>query len=202
MNSALIYGHSQAEPTGMGDDMLKALKAKGVKVTRVGRHGYNDAKLLSNTDELGDVSGYDHVFLYAGGNSDKPTPKDLRKLVQYFGGDRSTVVLSPVNLGGEGARAPEVRRPVNAGNRAGVEDIVKVYEVEAPASSFKRDGIHLKSGSPESKALVESILTDLSESKPSASSAPPDGSSSPQAGSPALLWVLALVALVVVLRRR
>lgn len=191
MKRALVYGHSQAQPTGMGDDMVKALKARGVKVDRLGLQGRNDAKLLAESDQLGDLSGYDRVFLYAGGNNDKPSPDDLRKLVEHFGASRTTVILSPVNTDGQGSRSPEVRRPISVANRAGVQDLVTAYEIEAPGSSFKPDGIHLRAGSPEGKALVERILTDLGAG----------GAPAGAGGSSTLLLVLAAVLGLYLLRR-
>jgi hypothetical protein len=38
----LIYGHSQSQPTGMGDDMVKALGKAKVSVKRLGLQGRND----------------------------------------------------------------------------------------------------------------------------------------------------------------
>lgn len=165
LRTALIYGHSQAQPTGMGDDLLAALMSKNVAVKRVGLQGRGDAALLAEAPgALGDVSGYDKVFLFAGGNSMVQTAADLRKLVEYFGPKRTVVILSPVNLDRDAASVSSLQAR-NEGNRKGIEDLVPVYSVEAHKGSFKDDGIHMRAGSPESVAVAKKVLDDLGGTK-------------------------------------
>ena len=165
LRTALIYGHSQAQPTGMGDDLLAALAGKNVVVKRVGLQGRGDADLLAEAPgALGDVSDYDRVFLFAGGNSMVQTAADLRKLVEYFGPKRTVVILSPVNLDRDASTVASLQSR-NEGNRKGIEDLVPVYSVQAHKDSFKADGIHMRAGSPESVALAKQVIEDLSSSK-------------------------------------
>jgi len=144
----------------MGDDLLAALKAAGVQVSRVGRHGKNDKQLLVLAPDLGDVSGYDRVFLFCGGNSDKPQVKDTRALIEYFGASRVVAVLPPINTSRDAdvVQAAFARRDAN---KEGIADLVPVYAVTANGDEFKADEIHMRPGTPTSKALAARIVADL-----------------------------------------
>lgn len=160
IRSALIYGHSQAEPTGMGDDLVAALKAAGVQVSRVGRHGKNDKQLLALAPDLGDVSVYDRVFLFCGGNSDKPQWQNTRKLIQYFGASRVIAILPPINTSRNAdivAAARERRRA----NTEGIADLVRVYAIDAGGDEFKGDEVHMRPGTPTSKALAARLVAEM-----------------------------------------
>ncbi len=165
MPKALVYGHSQAQPTGMGDDLVKALHLRGWQVSRTGLQGRNDRRLLAEASALGDIAGHDLVFLYAGGNSDRPSVRSLRALVQHFGPHRTIVILPPINVDGP----PELvvtLRTRNRGNREGIADLVKVYDLEAPGAAFKPDGRHMRAGTPAGAALVAQILRDIAIETP------------------------------------
>lgn len=157
---ALIYGHSQAQPTGMGDDMVNALKKRKVEVKRLGLQGRNDKQLLKESDKLGDVSGFDLVFLYCGGNdSDRA---DTLKLVEHFGPKRVVAILPPINLDRVVDIPNEQRIAKQQNYQAAVQKLAPTYRLEGGrAADFKKDKIHLRSGTAVGKALVEKILTDL-----------------------------------------
>lgn len=53
---ALVFGHSQAQPTGMGDDLVHALALRGWQVSRTGLQGRNDRRLLAEVGVLGDIA--------------------------------------------------------------------------------------------------------------------------------------------------
>ena len=158
--TALVYGHSQAEPWGMGDAMVDALKARGVKVTRIAKRGRNDKGLLKEVASVGDPAKYDRVFLYAGGNSDVPMLDSLRALITHLGPAKTVVILSPLNVDRDPERVATLRKR-NEGNREGVKDLAPVYTVEAGNPSFSGDRIHMKAKAPENLALVAKILSDL-----------------------------------------
>lgn len=152
---ALIYGHSQSG--GMGLDVEKLLKQKGFTVVRETKVGYTDRRLVSYLPNV--PSGpYDRVYLYVGGNSDVPDVKNIRALIEHFGASRTVVVLGPVNLD-HAERAPTLQAR-NAGNRAGVADLVRVYDLQAGQSAFWPDKLHVKPGVPESKRLAEQIVAE------------------------------------------
>lgn len=140
----LIYGHSQSG--GMGLDFQKQLKKAGHTVDRVTKVGWNDAKLLSNIPSLGDVSKYDGVYFFGGGNNDKPTPDTLLKIVDSLGGkDKVMVILPPYN---DSKESPDVMTdPTTKGfaNQKALENNgVTVFRRLFPSDAFWPDKIHLK----------------------------------------------------------
>jgi hypothetical protein len=141
----------------MGDDLVAALQARGYTVDRLGLQGRNDAQLLDQSDQLDDLSRYDRVFLYAGGNSDLPSVPDLRALIDHFGASRTVVILPPVNVDRPPAKVA-AQRAKNAANAAGIIDLVPVYGIELPGSNFKSDSIHLRPGTPAGRDYVAGIL--------------------------------------------
>lgn len=196
---AVVYGHSQAQPTGMGDDMVAGLKKRGYSVNRVGLQGKNDKGLLDNIDVLGDISDADRVFLYAGGNSDKPTVNDLRALIQALGPDRTTVILPPVNLD-RPTSAVVKQQAKNASNKAGIQDLVPVYTVAGHAADFKADSIHMRAGTAISKQLVNTILdapapqgSDLGDATDSTGDAADTDTAPTDESDYTLLWLVVAV---------
>ena len=190
--NALVYGHSQAQPTGMGDDMVAALKKRKIKVTRLGLQGRSDKALIKESGKLGDVSGFDLVFLYCGGNNS--TREDTLKLVEHFGPKRVVAILPPINLDRDVGTPNEQRIANQQSYQATVQTLAPTYRLEGGrAADFKKDQIHLRSGTAAGKALVEKILTDLGVGAVSGGSAP---AGSPASASPAGLPTpgLALVA--------
>ena len=137
--------------------MVAELKTRGYTVKRVGLQGRNDKQLLAEVGTLGDVSDADKVYLYCGGNSSKPTVADIRKLIEYFGADRTTVILPPVNLDRDTADVVKLQAK-NTSNKAGIQDLVPVYTVAGHAADFKPDTYHMKAGTAVGKAFVKSIL--------------------------------------------
>ena len=158
---ALVYGHSQSG--GMGLDLAKALAKAGIDVERVTHVGYTDKKLINARKDI--KSGpFDLVFLYAGGNSNKPTPNDIVELARTFPSARVSVVLPPVNVDRD-AQAVAALREKNAGNKAGVSAAgLKVYTVEAHASDFWPDKIHMRPKSAASVELANKIVADATGS--------------------------------------
>lgn len=153
----LIYGHSQSE--GMGLDVERLLKQAGFSVTRVTKRGYNDRRLVRDVPTL-PAGPWDRVILYAGGNSDTPSVGAIRELIGAFGADRTVVVLPPVNV--DNPERVNIGRAKNAGNVAGISDLVRVYAIEADQRSFYPDKIHMKPGCPPSKELAGRIVSDVS----------------------------------------
>jgi len=155
---ALIFGHSQSG--GMGLDLEAALKARGWAVKRSTIVGANDAKLVSLVPEVADyAASADRVFLYGGGNSESPSVDDLRALVVALGAGKTVLVLPPVNV--DDPNRAEMVRAKNAGNAAALHELVPVYAVEGPSSSFQADKIHMRPGCPESVGLASKIVQEL-----------------------------------------
>ena len=168
MPSALIYGHSQSG--GMGLDLDKALRKRGWKVSRTTRVGWNDGKLLANLDDVeAEAAAASRVYLYGGGNSDKPSVKQLRELVQALGPSKTVLILPPVNLDRD-ADDVAAQRAKNKGNADGLADLVPVFQLEAAGSNFWPDKIHMRPGSPTSLAAAEQLVQPL---EPSAGGAAP-----------------------------
>lgn len=158
MPSALIFGHSQSG--GMGLDLEAALKARKWSVKRSTNVGANDAKLVGLVPTVADAAAEaDRIYLYGGGNSEKPSVDDLRALVVALGAGKLTLILPPVNVD-DPSRADMVRAK-NAGNAAGLRELVPVLAVEGPSSSFQPDGIHMRPGCPESAGLAARLMQDL-----------------------------------------
>lgn len=201
--TALIYGHSQAEPWGMGDAMVDALKARGVKVTRIAKRGRNDKGLLKEVGSVGDPAKYERVFLYAGGNSDVPMLDSLRALINHLGPSKTVLILSPLNVDRDPERVATLRKR-NEGNRDGVKDLVPVYIVEAGNASFSGDKIHMKAKAPENLALVQKILADLDgvPSQPEAPIQPAQGAGGGMPLGTILLVAGAALAGILLARRK
>lgn len=159
MPSALIYGHSQSG--GMGLDLEKALRKRGWKVSRTTRVGWNDGKLLVNVDDVQvQADAADRVYLYGGGNSDKPSVKPLRELVQALGAAKTVLILPPVNTDRD-ADDVAAQRLKNKGNADGLADLVPVVQVEASGDNFWGDKIHMRPGSPQSLAVADQLVQPL-----------------------------------------
>lgn len=160
----LIYGHSQAEPTGMGDDMVNALKKRKIEVKRVGRHSYNDKMLLDEVAKnVGDISGYDKVYLYAAGNNSKES--DTKNLINYFiagtGGDKVVFILPPLNSDREvKGMTLDQRRKALADKVEKISEMVPCYSIESTGSDFKKDEVHMRAGTDTGKKFVEKILSE------------------------------------------
>lgn len=194
----LIYGHSQAQPTGMGDDMMAALKKRKIKATRLGLQGRSDKALLKESDKLGDVRGFDLVILYCGGNNS--TREDTLKLVEHFGPKRTVAVLPPINLDRIVDIPNEQRIAKQKDYQATVQKLVPTYRLEnGRAGDFKKDQIHLRSGTAIGKALAEKILTDLGVGAVSGGSAPMGGPAGALPAGPPASGMLAVIAAVGVL---
>ena len=164
LRSALVYGHSQAQPSGMGDDMVAALKKRKVKVKRVGLQGRNDGGLLREYDKqgLGDPSQYDAVFLYGYGNDS--TREQTKKLVAFLGPERTVLIIPPINLDRvvKGMTTEERLERQKQRVRELPEELgIPVYGIWGYAKDFKSDDVHMLPGSQVSKDLVEQILSDL-----------------------------------------
>lgn len=166
MPSALLYGHSQTG--GMGIDQEKALKSAGFTTSRVVHNGKNDAALLALTSDLTEKqANADRVFLYAGGNSDASTVPEITALIDYFGPERVTVILPPVNQGRDDDKIAAQR----AKNAANVEGLalqsdtrnVRVYSIEAPYDQFSSntDHVHLAAGSQASKDFAQRVIDEM-----------------------------------------
>lgn len=148
-----VYGNSQAEPTGMGDDLVAELKKRKVEVKRIGLHGRDDAALLEEAKSIGDPADYDKIVLYCGGNNSK-VPQTI-KLIQYFGADKCIAVLPPINIdkvpirvlpGGTAAYSAEIKK------------LVPVFHItEGHADDFKSDGVHLKPKTEVSQDMAKKI---------------------------------------------
>lgn len=168
MPSALLFGHSQTG--GMGIDLANALKNAGYSVSRVVHNGAHDSQLVSFLSDLSDKqAASDKVFLYAGGNSDDPSVPDITALINYFGADRCTVILPPVNQGRDPAKIA-AQRIKNDGNKAGLQaqdstKNVRIYAIEADWDQFtaNTDHVHLRAGSPASVALANQIVAEIDQ---------------------------------------
>lgn len=158
----LIYGHSQAQPTGLADDMVKALGKLKVKVTRVGIAGKNDGQLLSLLDNrVGDISGYDRILLYGYGNSS--TRPQTHKLLTHLGKSRTVLVIPPINLDREGVGPPEPRLEAQKRRlRELPEEFgVPVFGIWGYRKDFRQDQIHMRPGTAPGKVLVEDLLVAI-----------------------------------------
>lgn len=191
----LIYGHSQAQPTGMGDDLVAALKKAKVEVKRLGLQGRNDKQLVEQSGQLGDTSGFDRVVLYCAGNNSKLN--DTLGLIKHFGEQRVIVVMPPLNVDRVVAgKTLEQRREEWANYRNALSMVVPVVQLEGTKADFKKDEIHLKSGTAAGKAfaqnLVEYILGAAPAAPPVQPAAPPAATAG---GGSTLLTVLGVVGL-------
>lgn len=156
----LIYGHSQSQPTGMGDDLVAALKKLKVQNKRLGLQGRSDKALLAEVGKLGNVSGFDRVVLYCGGNNS--TIPDTIKLINHFGAQRVTAVLPPMNVDRTVPNMTlEQRREHAAAYREAIKPLVPVFQIEGHAADFKKDEIHLRSGTAIGKDLAQKLLENL-----------------------------------------
>lgn len=158
---ALLYGHSQTG--GMGIDLSAALQARGWKVKRVVHNGADDGELLALLPAVGDLAGFDRVWLYGGGNSDAPTVASLKKLVQALGAKRTVLILPPINVDRDPAKLA-AQTAKNTGNQAGLESLVPVVQNRANASEFSADSIHMRAGSAASKAAAQEAIAAASGS--------------------------------------
>jgi hypothetical protein len=196
----LIYGHSQAQPTGMGDDLVAALKKAKVEVKRLGLQGRNDKQLVEQSGQLGDTSGFDRVVLYCAGNNSKLN--DTLGLIQHFGEKRVIVVMPPLNVDRVVAgKTLDQRREEWANYRNALSMVVPVVQLEGTKADFKKDEIHLKAGTAAGKAfaqtLSEYILGSAPASPPAAATA--GGSSNVLLGG---LGIIGLVGVVYWVLRR
>lgn len=160
----VIYGHSQAQPTGMGDDMVSALKKRKIEVKRVGRQSYDDARLLKEVEQhLGDVAVFNKAILYGQGNSSKD--EDTIKLVNYFqnkiGKDNVVFIMPPINRDRDGAAPIEQRRKKRSDYMEILSKTTPVYSIEGGKSEFKKDQVHMRSGTKIGKEFAEKILDDM-----------------------------------------
>jgi hypothetical protein len=195
----LIYGHSQAQPTGMGDDMVKALGKLKVGVKRVGIQGKNDGQLLKLLpDRVGDISGYDKVLLYGYGNDS--TKEQTQKLVQYLGPQRTILIIPPINLDRvvEGT-TPEARLERQKQRVVELKALlgIPVYGIWGYKKDFKSDIIHMRPGSQAGAALVPYLLAELGLQTP-----PPDVQEGSALGSVLLVAGAALVGFMLARRNR
>jgi LPXTG-motif cell wall-anchored protein len=159
--NVLIYGHSQAQPTGMGDDMVKALGKAKVKVKRLGLQGRNDGGLLKEIDKLGDISGYDKVLLYGYGNDS--TREQTQKLLAHLGPQRTILIVPPINLDRPNVGEPGPRIEAQKKRVRELSELLKipVFGIWGGAKDFKSDKIHMRSGSGAGKPLVQRLLAEL-----------------------------------------
>jgi hypothetical protein len=141
--TALVFGHSQT--AGMGKDLESKLKSLGFTVTRDPHIGANDSALISFATPHTNKN-WSKVFLFAGGNSTRASAGDINTLIDMFGREKVVVILPPIHVGSD--RETMVRTK-NQANKAGISPIPAII-VEAGPASFMRDGIHMKSGTPES----------------------------------------------------
>jgi hypothetical protein len=164
-----IYGHSQAQPTGMGDDLIAELKKRKITTHRVGLQGRSDAGLMKEIDKLGDVSDCDKIVLYCGGNDSKIP--DTIKLIQHFGSKRVIAVLPPINLDRLSAGNTNEQKLEKSKNyQAALRGMVQVFQItNGKSSDFKKDEIHLRSGTVIGKNIAVKIA-DAVEGKFSISS--------------------------------
>lgn len=163
LKNVLVYGHSQAQPSGMGDDMVAALKAKGVKFKRVGLQGRNDGGLLQEYADqgLGDPAQYDTIFLYGHGNNS--TEAQTQKLVAFLGPERTVLVLPPVNVDRVVPDATAEQRLAKQKQRLDTFPGllgVPVYGIWGNAQDFKNDEVHMRPGTKVGKGLVARMLQD------------------------------------------
>ena len=146
----------------MGLDVVAALKKRGYEVTRKTYNGFSDAKLVNAAADLPDPQTFSLVVLFGGASNPGPTPTTLLKLVNYFGGpSKVRVVLPPYNMAKESPNVmtdPSTKGWVNsqALEKAGV----LCYRVTAPGNEIT-DGVHLRQGSPVSRAVAEQVTSGL-----------------------------------------
>lgn len=158
----LIYGHSQSQPTGMGDDMVKALGKAKVSVKRVGIHSMNDGQLLKLIPErVGDISGYDRILLYGHGNNS--TREQTQKLVAHLGPQRTILIVPPINLDRPNVGEPGPRLEMQKKRVKELSELIgiPVFGIWGGAKDFKSDKIHMRSGSEAGKPLVQRLLAEL-----------------------------------------
>jgi hypothetical protein len=157
----LIYGHSQAQPTGMGDDMVKALGKAKVSVKRLGLQGRNDGGLLNEIGKLGDIGGYDKVLLYGYGNDSKR--EQTQKLLAHLGPQRTILIVPPINLDRPNVGEPGPRIEAQKKRVTELSELlgIPVFGIWGGAKDFKSDKIHMRSGSEAGKPLVQRLLAEL-----------------------------------------
>jgi hypothetical protein len=157
----LIYGHSQAQPTGMGDDMVKALGKAKVSVKRLGLQGRNDGGLLNEIGKLGDIGGYDKVLLYGYGNDSKR--EQTQKLLAHLGPQRTILIVPPINLDRPNVGEPGPRIEAQKKRVKELSELlgIPVFGIWGGAKDFKSDKIHMRSGSEAGKPLVQRLLAEL-----------------------------------------
>jgi|688.fasta_scaffold128657_2 hypothetical protein len=157
----LIYGHSQSQPTGMGDDMVKALGKAKVSVKRLGLQGRNDGGLLNEIGKLGDIGGYDKVLLYGYGNDSKR--EQTQKLLAHLGPQRTILIVPPINLDRPNVGEPGPRIEAQKKRVKELSELlgIPVFGIWGGAKDFKSDKIHMRSGSEAGKPLVQRLLAEL-----------------------------------------
>ena len=162
-----IYGHSQAQPTGMGDDLIAELKRRKISVHRLGLQGRSDSGLMKEIDKLGSVSDCDKIVLYCGGNDSKIP--DTIKLIQHFGAKRVVAVLPPINLDRVVSGNTNAQRLEKSKNyQAAISGMVPVFQItNGKAADFKKDEVHLRSGTAIGRNIAVKIA-DAVEGKATA----------------------------------
>jgi len=186
-----IYGHSQAQPTGMGDTLKKALQDRGHTVIRLGLAGKSDRTLLQRVDELGPWQDADRIVLY--GYSNGSEKSDTIALLQHLGLHRTRLVLPPINLDRE-TGTPNAQRKQNMQNQADFfSKYVPTYWVAGHRADFHGDQIHMRAGSVAGKKLVARMLVDMGIDPPAVKRGGTGGS---------LLGVAVVVAVAVWITRR
>jgi hypothetical protein len=163
-NKALIYGNSIAG--GLGLAFKSALEGIGYNVKVDYHEGYNDSRLFSTAKTI-EGGPWDHVVLFVGGNAGVPTPGPINNLIDFFGKDKTTIILMPVNLddlgegkdkNGKNKRGSEMLS-VNQANQAAIS--LPSYWAEGKMGDFTSDKIHMKPGSPAASRLVSQVMPTI-----------------------------------------
>ena len=170
-----IYGHSQAQPTGMADDLFYALKKRKHKVLRLGLAGKSDKVLLERVNELGDWQDSDRIVLYGHSTGNGSTKQQTVALLTHLGLDRTILVLPPINLSrGKGEPKADLTS-TNAERIASQEEKVAYFSNYVPTfymaghdQDFHKDRVHARPGTPPGKILLDKLLVALELQKPAA----------------------------------
>lgn len=178
-----IYGHSQAQPTGLADDLVYALKKRGHKVLRLGLAGKSDKVLLERVDELGDWQDADRIVLYGHSTGNGSTKQQTVALLTHLGLDRTILVLPPLNLS-RGAGQPKADLPETNAQRIADHDkkvayfgqYVPTFYMVGYDQDFHKDRIHARPGTPPGKGLLATLMVALELEKPPSSPVRPAGS--------------------------
>ena len=135
----------------MGLDLEKSLKSLGYSVDRITKIGWNDSKLLNEVQNLGDVSRFDKVFLYCGGNSSSPSVDTIESLVNALGGSEKVVVILPPQ---NSEASDKSKKNYDGLTAKSLSPMLWIF----PSSDFWPDGVHLKPGSKSSKLAASEVI--------------------------------------------